>query len=208
MSTLAVAGAPTEHAKVKNEATTPRTDARRRRRAAWAVAVCLYVVGFVLFLAWNWIAGLVCIGLGVIVIVVMALRDPEPTSWENPELFLPTSDPLPLGAEVIARYRLRPRRSGQEANPSAQLRCEEVFRRRVGDTERHEILAISLDLDDYSTDDLLELDLHLRIPVFEAPPTIDAGDASVEWAVEVAIETDDGVESTSVPLQVAPVVVA
>lgn len=106
--------------------------------------------------------------------------------WRNPELFLPNLSPLTPGGRAVARYRCRPRTRGGAVGASIDAEL-----RRVGrgpDDEPTVIDTVPLGIVDYSTPDLLEVDVLIDAPVAQPDR---AGDVST-WLVVVTVHAADG----------------
>lgn len=133
--------------------------------------------------------------------------------WSNPQLFLPSSDPLQLGDHVIIRFR-RTARGRSDATGlvvTAQVRVEERATYRQGtDTTTATETVYTQDVDVVLNDLVnrtVEVDLGIDVPLFEAPPTMDLGNNEVRWELVVDMAAPNAPDDESTfPLEVAPVV--
>lgn len=193
----------------------------RRTALMWLIAALVFIAG--------------------LVVVAVAVSDPSPilpavlavsaaaalaiawskvrvwAGWSNPQLFLPSSDPLHLGDAITARLRrtARGRADLEGVAVSAVVRVEE----RVQSSERlpaagkhytsrtvevvHEIpVAVTLNEDGGRR---LEAELGIEIPLFEAPPSMNLPNNKVVWELIVSIEAPNAPDDvSSFPLVVAP----
>jgi len=173
------------------------------------VAVAWVALSVVLLLWSQRVLAVIAVVVALAAVVAWIItRSRRDEVWANPDLFLPSSDPLLLGADVIARYRCRARRRGAVvAGLDARLLCEEVLVRRAQPSLTELVGTYPIEVDDYSTDDLIEVDLHIQVPVFEAPPTFESPRARIGWVVEVTVTDVDGErENTRVPVVVGAAV--
>lgn len=111
--------------------------------------------------------------------------------WSNPQLLLPSSEPLHLGDVVHARFRRRTRRSADTGiEVTAMLQVHEQVRPATGSRSSltEVVYTAPVQVASMGPDDLGEdCDLILDIPLYEAPPTMDLGNNEVRW--ELVIDT-------------------
>ncbi len=129
--------------------------------------------------------------------------------WGNPQLHLPSSDPLRLGDRVIARFRRQARgRSDLEGlGVTARLRVEERVQLagRANPTITHTIDEIPVEVVLTGADErLVEADLVLDVPLGH-PPTMDLGSKQLHWELRVDISGPRAPDDrTTFSLEVAP----
>ncbi len=142
---------------------------------------------------------LIVVAAAVVVAVVVALvgaalvRRRREDPWHNAELFIPHDDPVPLGGQLVARHRCRPRTPGgaDGATIVAELRCLEV----VGNGPVGEPVGrVSIEVVDHSTVDLVEADLVIRVPASGLPATVHTRAASIRWVIAVRVDAADGTQ--------------
>lgn len=111
--------------------------------------------------------------------------------WSNPQLHLPSSDPLRLGDVVVVRFRrvARGRADPEGLAITARLKVEERTSYREG-TDTRTATEVVLDRPvDVAMHDVVgrevEADLRLEVPLYEAPPSMDLGNNEVIWELEV-----------------------
>jgi hypothetical protein len=138
----------------------------------------------------------IVIGAAVAAVVVAlvgaaVVRRRREDPWHNAELFIPHDEPVPLGGQIVARHRCRPRTPGGAigAVTRAELRCEEV----VGGVPADEPVGRApIEIVDHSTADLVEADLVVRVPASGFPATVQTRAASIRWVIAVRVEAGDG----------------
>lgn len=133
------------------------------------------------------------------------------SAWDNPQLFLPSNEPLRLGDQVVVRFRRRAR-SGVDlagAVVAARLLVEERCldpERRAEQRHRIHTQEVPVVMDD-TVGNVIEADLSLAIPLYEAPPSLDLRLHDIVWWLEVDIEAPGAPDDTSsFPMVVAPAV--
>ncbi len=111
--------------------------------------------------------------------------------WHNAELFIPHDEPVPLGGQIVARHRRRPRTPGgaDGAVIRAVLRCEEVV---GGEPEAEPVGRVPIEIVDHSTADLVEADLVVRVPASGFPASVHTRAASIRWVIAVRVDAADG----------------
>ncbi|MGI9621319.1 MAG: hypothetical protein ACR2PK_00675 [Acidimicrobiales bacterium] len=131
--------------------------------------------------------------------------------WSNPQLLLPSSEPLHLGDVVHARFRRRVRRrpdSGIEVSAELQVQERVKTSAGVGSTMAEIVYSAPVEVASNDVDNLGEdCDLILDIPLSAAPPTMDLGNNEVRW--ELVIDTSSPAAPTdrsTFALEVGPMV--
>lgn len=188
-------GIPLEHVE---------TDASRRGHVVFlGLAVVLTaLLLFVAFLTTSVFWIVLCAVLVLLAIAGLVVQLRSASQWDNPQLFWPNGDPLALGQTVTARYRREARRDGmtEGAALKATLSCEERVTQNSDSSNRavskHVVYQVPVQVIPYVHPRLVEADLVVSIPVFEAPPTMDLGHNEIHWELEVVAETA-GVNQTS-----------
>lgn len=172
------------------------TDTGDRRAGVWLAVVVVggVVVAVALFVALGAVAGLIALAVTAIVAAVAYRRARVWAHWENPQLFFPSSSSLRLGEEAIVRFRRQARRSGgaEGSSLTARLQCIETVRYRSGTdihTATETVWDALLPVRPHHTGDLLDCDLHVTVPVFDAPPTMVLPHNRVSWRIVVHIES-------------------
>jgi hypothetical protein len=134
-------------------------------------------------------ATLAAVVVGLIGAALFRRRREDP--WHNAELFIPHDEPVPLGGQIVARHRCRPRTPGgaDGAVTVAELRCEEVV---GGEPEGEPVGRVPIEIVDHSTPDLVEADLVVRIPAWGFPASVRTGAASIRWVIAVRVDAADG----------------
>ncbi len=192
------------------------TDTSDRTRAVVLGIVGVVVVVVAVLVAVNSDDSNVRLVVGAIALAVLAIGAwavRKTMAWHNPELFLPSSDPLRLGSESIARFRRRARRAGsaRDATVRAVLTCTESATYQVGTTSRTvtaSLVKAPQSVTAYPRDEVLEVDITVVIGLFDGPPTMDLGNNSVRWELEVEIDAPHAPDdASSFPIVVAPEVV-
>jgi hypothetical protein len=111
--------------------------------------------------------------------------------WSNPQLFLPSSDPLHLGDHVVVRFRRTARgRSGINGLAiTALVRVEERVSYQQGknrQTVTEVVYEAPLEiLMNDSVNRTIEADIGIDIPLYEAPPSMDLDNNDVHWELIV-----------------------
>lgn len=135
--------------------------------------------------------------------------------WGNPQLFLPSSDDLHLGDDVIVRFRRVARRGTDPGGLSitARLIAEEATRHgdsSGGDGVEHVTRVLDEPMDVVLTNvvrQTVEADIRVAVPLSEAPPTLVLPRNAIRWRLVVGIEAPNAPDDDSTfPLVVAPVV--
>ncbi len=123
--------------------------------------------------------------------------------WGNPQLHLPSSEPLHLGDHVVARFRRTARgRSGTDrVGITATIRVEE--RARWHDAKHTRTATevvyeadVPVVLNDVRSR-TVEADLALDIPLHGAPPTVELDNNDVHWELLVEITAPDAPDDLS-----------
>ena len=191
-------------------AVTDTSDRTKLVVAGGAFVVAALVALIVLLAAGPGLPAAIAGAVALVLLVIAVIVGRTGAVWHNPELFLPSSEPLALGATSIARFRRRSRMPGSalDAQLRARLRCEEWVKVREGGDTRtlsEEIVDQELEVTVYPDDDVMEADIALAVPMFDAPPTMDLGNSGVSWTVAVEVVAphapDDDAEF---PVVVAP----
>jgi hypothetical protein len=132
--------------------------------------------------------------------------------WSNPQLHLPSTAPLRLGDDVVARFRRTARSADTAAGAvvTAWLTCTEAATyttrggggsRGGGSTSRttatNVLLRTDVGVTPYVHGAAVEADLRLVIPVFDAPPSMDLASNDIIWRLHVHIEAPNGPDDTS-----------
>lgn len=188
---------------------------RRTALVAISIAAVSLVVLVVVALVvggdgpWWFFALLAVIAAAVLALAVYRAR--SWFSWGNPQLFLPSSDNLCLGDRVVMRFRRRARGPlrPDDASLTAVLVCEERVRSDAGlTTERLVELPVEVSMRG-DGDDLVEADLVVEVPLFDAPPTMTLAHHEIAWALEVHLVAGGAADDDSTfPLVVEPKVSA
>lgn len=178
---------------------------------------------FVAFLTTSVFWIVLCVVLVLLAIAGLIVQLRSASQWDNPQLFWPNGDPLALGQTVTARYRREARRDGmtEGAVVKATLTCEErVVQRKTSVvdanslrgnsvnktavTTKHVVYEVPVQVIPYVHPRLVEADLVVSIPVFEAPPSMDLGDNEIHWELEVVAETAGVNQTSHFPVTVSP----
>jgi hypothetical protein len=148
------------------------------------------------------------------------------SKWLNPELHLPSTSPLRLGDDVIARFRRVARQEATAAGVTmkAWLTCTEAAtyttssgtgsdRRTRSTTATNVLYRADVAVTPHVAGATVEADLRVVVPVFEAPPSMDLRSNDIIWRLEVHIEAPEGPDDTSsfvimVAPEISPVLLA
>jgi hypothetical protein len=131
-------------------------------------------------------------------------------AWAIPQLNLPSSDDLRLGAHIVVRFRRAARRriDISDLTLSAWLTAEETIEDVSGQVSAVEVYrceaeVVLLNL----VGQIVEADLGLSIPLADAPASFSLGPYGVSWYLKVDIVVPNAPDDESVfPLTVAPLV--
>ncbi len=129
--------------------------------------------------------------------------------WGNPQLHLPSSDPLRLGDRVTARFRRRARGRSELGGleVTARLRVEEraQLTGRASAIITHTVDELPVEVVLTGADErLVEADLLLDVPL-NHPPSMDLGANQLHWELQVDISGPRAPDDrTTFPLEVAP----
>ncbi|MCB0997216.1 MAG: hypothetical protein KDB21_19110 [Acidimicrobiales bacterium] len=170
------------------------TDTGDRTAAIWLLLVVAVGVAIaaVLFAAVGGPAGAIALAVTAAVGIFAYRRARVWAHWENPQLYFPSSSSLRLGEDIVVRFRRRARRSGgaEGSSLTAKLVCTEWVQYRVG-TDTHTVTETVLDREltvtPHHTADLMDCDLRVQVPVFDAPPSMRLPDNRVQWKIVVNI---------------------
>lgn len=144
------------------------------------------------------------------------------SKWSNPQLHLPSTSPLRLGDDVIARFRRTANRAETAAGAvvTAWLTCSEAATYTTSSgtgsnrtTSRKTVTNVLYRADVATTPFIdgatVEADLRVIVPVFEAPPSMDLASNDIIWRLDVRIEAPNGPDDTaSFVVTVAPEIAA
>lgn len=188
------------------------TDKGRRTKLVVAgvfFAIAVAVVVAVLLGPGLNVASGILLGVTALLGVFVFVQVRSFNQWDNPQLFLPHNDPLNLGEHAIARYRRVAKRSGLTvgAQLSAQLVCEERATYQRGTdrvTVTHKVYDVPVRVVTYDHPKMVEADLHLDVPLFDAPPTMDLGDNEIRWRLRVEAKTEGADQKSTFPVIIAP----
>lgn len=172
------------------------TDTSDRRVALGFLSLAAVVAGLALFLILAiddapmlLVIILAAVALGALVGAWLKIR--VWAGWSNPQLFLPSSEPLHLGDTVVVRFKrvARGRSDTTGLDLSARLRVEERATYQRG-TDTHTATDVIFERDVQVVlgdvvDRTVEADLLLDIPVYDAPPSFDTGNNEVHWELVV-----------------------
>lgn len=133
--------------------------------------------------------------------------------WSNPELLLPSSEPLHLGDHVHGRFRRATRRTSASdgIEVRAVLQVEERIkasgdRQHAVETEIVYSSSVEVEMGEPGSP-AGEVDLVLDIPLHEAPPTMDLGNNEVRWSLVIDTSAPGVPDDRSTfALEVSPVV--
>lgn len=157
-----------------------------------------------------WFFGLLAL-IAAAVLALAVYRARSWFSWGNPQLFLPSSDNLCLGDRVVMRFRRRARGlvHPDEVELTAVLVCEERVR-SDGDIATARLLERPVEVTMRGDDgDLVEADLVVEVPLFDAPPTMTLPHHEIAWSLEVRLVAGGAADDDSTfPLVVDPKVSA
>lgn len=145
-------------------------------------------------------------GVGLLVLAWTKVR--VWAGWSNPQLFLPSSDPLHLGDHVVVRVRrsARGRADASGVQVSAEVRVLERVRPARGEvlTEVVHTAPAEITLVD-STATTVEADIGVDIPLAAAPPSLDLPNNEVVWELVVDMAAPNAPDDRSTfALEVAP----
>lgn len=149
-------------------------------------------------------------GLTVALAVVAYIKVRVWAGWGNPQLFLPSSEPLHLGDHVTARFRRLARGVADTdgVQVSAWIEVEEVTAGPGGQRHVERVYESPAEVTLLNVIGLtVEADLSIDIPLSEAPPSLELSANEVRWKLTVRIEAPNAPDDDSFfPLTVAPVV--
>ncbi len=210
-----------EHGLPLQHALTDSADTRRAYAAAGVGVVAIVALAlFTVFLAGEapvWV--FVALALVAAAVGVLAYRNMRVwVGWGNPQLFLPSSDPLSLGDRVVVRFR-RVARRGVDLDGlsvTARFEVDEVTSTQTAGIHsstgaQHQVVRV------YEADapvvlfnvvgQTVEADLQLEIPMSEVPPSLELLANEVRWRLLVRVAAPNVPDDDSTfPLVVAPVV--
>lgn len=193
------------------------TDTSDRSKAIGLLVAVVVVGGFALIVAIAvgaaeaWPVLVPCV-IALAILIPFAMRSARVwLGWENPQIYLPSSEPLHLGDHVVVRFRRRARGRAQAAGSkvTARIEVEEQATYQQG-TDTHTAkdvvyrADVPVELHDV-VDQAIEVDLAIDIPLAEAPPSMSLRNNDVVWRLVVDIEAPDAPDDESTfPLIVAP----
>jgi hypothetical protein len=182
------------------------TSDRRTALVYGGAALTLVAILVIYVIAADDPSGLLVAGLGTVAVVALFAawwKVRVWAGWGNPQLHLPSSEPLHLGDHVVVRFRRTARgRSGTEGvEVSAVLRVEERAHHQHGSEKRTatEVVLeqrVPVVLNDL-VDRTVEADLALDIPLHGAPPTMDLGNNEVHWELVVDMSAPNAPDDVS-----------
>lgn len=111
--------------------------------------------------------------------------------WSNPQLFLPSSDPLHLGDHVVVRFRRTARGRSETTGlaVTAMLQVEERASYQQGnssETAKEIVYEGLLEVTMHDSENrTIEVDIGVDIPLYGAPPTMDLNNNEVHWELIV-----------------------
>ncbi len=203
-----VRGLPLEHALTE---TGDRTSALVWLGVSVATATAVVLLALVIDDVPLWAYFVLAIAvLATVVTALLAVR--VWATWSNPQLFLPSSEPLHLGDRVVVRFRRTARGASDPAglSMSAAVRVTEVASLGAGrqaQVERRRVYEAPVSVDMQLAGRTVEADLRIDVPLFDAPPSMDLGNNEVHWELWVRMQAPNAPDDdTTFPLTVAPVV--
>lgn len=192
------------------------TDTSDRRLALLALAlaaVLLIILGVVASTAEDppMLLFVILGAVAVAAIIAAWMKIRVWAGWSNPQLHLPSSEPLLLGDQVIVRFRrtARGRSDPTGLEVRGRIKVEERATYQQGTDTRTATATVydepvEVALHDV-VDRVVEADLRLDVPLFAAPPSMDLGDNEVVWELVVEMDAPNAPDDSSTfALEVAP----
>ncbi len=210
-----------EHGLPLQYALTDSADTRNAYAAAGVGVVVVVALALVtVFFAGDaplWV--FILLGLGAAAVAVVVYRNMRVwVGWGNPQLFLPSSDPLSLGDHVVVRFRRVAKRGvGLDGlSVTAALQVDEVTsthsagihssaagQAQVVRVYEADTPVVLLDV----VGQTVEADFAIDIPMSDVPPSLELLANEIRWRLVVSIAAPDAPDDDSTfPLVVAPIV--